>query len=326
MYAARCPPLGVDHPRAALYRDRLAMAGHLVGGRSSADAARSEHAVQSYARQQLDGLEAVVQQQRRTHAKLIGAMHQSEERHKQLLHELDDERKKHERDTAHGDDITYGLEVERTRLRQDLDAERLTTKRLEREARKMQESIDAEQMRQKTIVVLLLAERKRIISKYMEEQKRSQDLGQILSEEKLRSDSIARGLEEESQRSLRLEAELERQLHAVAEQKNELGIALADRDMRCVLVRVGKWLGWSDYRGSSTLNCLMFVYLFGLIACLVGFCRNLELEQEVAQLRAENEFYRKQQGVTQQRIAAGPPQLPQKSGRLNQGMVDQFFL
>lgn len=40
-----------------------------------------------------------------------------------------------------------------------------------------------------------------------------------------------------------------------------------------------------------------------------------EQSHEIAQLKAENEFIRKQQ----QRIAAGPPQLPQKSGRHNQG-------
>lgn len=35
-----------------------------------------------------------------------------------MLRELEDERRKHEHDTAQGDDITYGLEKDRTRLRE----------------------------------------------------------------------------------------------------------------------------------------------------------------------------------------------------------------
>lgn len=69
-----------------------------------------------------------------------------------------------------------------------------------------------EKSRQKQIVLLLLAERKKIIMKYIEERKRSEDLAQILSEEKVRIDSMAEGLEEESKKSLQMEAELEKQL------------------------------------------------------------------------------------------------------------------
>lgn len=39
----------------------------------------------------------------------------------QVLRELEDEKRKHEHDTAQGDDITYGLEKERTRLREVLN-------------------------------------------------------------------------------------------------------------------------------------------------------------------------------------------------------------
>jgi hypothetical protein len=35
-----------------------------------------------------------------------------------VVQELDEEKQKHEHDTAQGDDITYGLEKERTRLKQ----------------------------------------------------------------------------------------------------------------------------------------------------------------------------------------------------------------
>lgn len=36
----------------------------------------------------------------------------------QVVQDLEEEKRKHEHDTAQGDDITYGLEKERTRLKQ----------------------------------------------------------------------------------------------------------------------------------------------------------------------------------------------------------------
>lgn len=92
---------------------------------------------------------------------------------------MEEEKCKHEHDTAQGDDITYGLEMERTRLRQELEMERNTRKKLEKEVKRQVEMADEERARQKQIVLLLLAERKKIIVKYIEERKRSEDLAQV---------------------------------------------------------------------------------------------------------------------------------------------------
>lgn len=188
--------------------------------------------MRQFARQKLDALQTVIFEQRHAHIKLIGVLKDFEDKHKSLLQQLADEKQKHERDTAQGDDITYGLEVERTRLRVDLETERTQTKRLEKEAKKQQETLDAERARQKTIVLLLLAERKRIIMKYMEERKRSEDLAQILSEEKQRVDTISEGLEEESKKSLRMEAELEVQQQQFDGERNQLAAAVACGDQK----------------------------------------------------------------------------------------------
>lgn len=47
-----------------------------------------------------------------------------------MLRELEDEKRKHEHDTAQGDDITYGLEKERTRLREVLNRIQLSLNNL----------------------------------------------------------------------------------------------------------------------------------------------------------------------------------------------------
>lgn len=212
----------------------MASSGNFVSRQSSAAAAQSELSIRTYARQQLEILENSIRQQRLTHLKLIKMLKESEEKHKHLLNELEDEKRKHEQDTAQGDDITYGLEVERTRLKQDLEAEKQSNKKLERELKKQQESLETERTREKTIVLLLLAERNRLIMKYVEERKRSEDLAQILSEEKQRVDTIAEGLEEESKKSLRMEAELEKQSHAFEIERKQFKAAMLANEKKLV--------------------------------------------------------------------------------------------
>ncbi|XP_053671045.1 CTTNBP2 N-terminal-like protein [Anopheles nili] len=228
----------LNDPHAALFRDQLAASGNIASRQSSIQAAHSEHEMRlmndqrSGVREQMDSLATLVMQQRQAQAKMIEALKDAEERHKLVVQELYDERRKHEHTTAQGDDITYGLEIERSRLKQELDHEKEQHKVLEIELKKIQEQFEAEKNRQKQIVLLLLAERKKIIIKYIEERKRSEDLAQILSEEKQRVDTIAEGLEEESKKSLRMEADLEKQAQQFELERKMLHQSLAKEEKR----------------------------------------------------------------------------------------------
>lgn len=230
IHTTRVKKLGANDPQAALFRDNLTCNGSYVSRQSSTAAAQSELEIRQFARNQLDTLEDSIQQQRGIHLKLLSIMRDTEHKHKGLMRELEEEKRKHERDTAQGDDITYGLEIERTRLRQELEAEKTARRKSEKELKKSQEQLDQERARQKQIVLLLLAERKKIIMKYIEERKRSEDLAQILSEEKQRVDTIAEGLEEESKKSLRMEAELEKQMQAFDTERKFFNGSLAKEE------------------------------------------------------------------------------------------------
>lgn len=190
---------GTSDPHSALARD-VAIVGGTIGPQGS------------QVDQQTASLEALITQQRRMQCRMAKVLKEAEIRHRAVIKELEEEKRKHEHDTAQGDDITYGLEKERTRLKKELELEKLDKKRVEQDMKKLNDTLDEEKSRQKQIVLLLLAERKKIIMKYIEERKRSEDLAQILSEEKVRIDSMAEGLEEESKKSLQMEAELEKQL------------------------------------------------------------------------------------------------------------------
>ncbi|XP_001603216.1 uncharacterized protein CG10915 [Nasonia vitripennis] len=189
---------GTSDPHSALARDVA-----LIGGASGSQGNQADQLGAT--------LEALITRQRYMKSHMANVMKNAELRHRTVIKELEEEKQKHEHDTAQGDDITYGLEKERTRLKKELEMEKQEKKRLEAEAKKLSETLEEEKNRHKQIVLILLAERKKIIIKYIEERKRSEDLAQILSEEKVRTDSMAEGLEEESKKSLHMEAEMEKQ-------------------------------------------------------------------------------------------------------------------
>lgn len=203
-------------------------------------ASQSEKEMRSFNETQLESLSNLIKQQRCTQFKMIHILKDAEEKHKKLVLELDEERQKHEHDTAQGDDITYGLEIERTKLKKDLEQEKVAKEQLEANTKSMQEAFETERVNNKQIVLFLLAERKKIIMKYVEERKRSQDLAQILTEEKFRFDSISEGLEEESKKSLRMEADMEKQTQTHDQERKTLLINVANEEKKLVQLRYFK--------------------------------------------------------------------------------------
>ncbi|KAL1493352.1 hypothetical protein ABEB36_011421 [Hypothenemus hampei] len=221
----RYRPAVMSDPYTALLRDNIADV-------PSAKPLVSEKEMQTAAEHQMQALEQLAMQQRWAHQHMINILKEAEIKHKKVIQELEEEKCKHEHDTAQGDDITYGLEMERTRLRQELEMEKNSRKKLEKEVKRQMELADEERDRQKQIVLLLLAERKKIIVKYIEERKRSEDLAQILSEEKSRIDNMAEGLEEESKKSLQMEAEMEKQTQEFEVERKNFRAQLAAKDQR----------------------------------------------------------------------------------------------
>ncbi|KAH8348510.1 hypothetical protein KR084_008165 [Drosophila pseudotakahashii] len=228
----RTKRLQPNDPYAAIFRDKIALNGNLISRESSTQAAQAEMEVRQIIEQQMEQQYQMVSKQRATHVRMVNILTESLENNQRMLQELEEEKRKHEHTTAQGDDITYGLEMERTKLKQDLDEERAQVAKMEKDLKKLQETLEYERNRQKQIVLLLIAERKKILMKYIEEGKRSEDLAQILAEEKQRSDTIAEGLEEESKKSLRMEEELEKQTHAMEQERKALFAKLAKEELR----------------------------------------------------------------------------------------------
>lgn len=265
------PEVPSSDPFAALFRDKLAIDGNFCNRDTSSLAVQAENEANLIINEQIEILYDMVTRQRQTHNRMVHILTESLENNQRMRQELEEEKRKHEHDTAQGDDITYGLEIERTKLKQELESERNQKKKLEKDMKKLQETLEFERNREKQMVLYLMAERKAIIKQYVEEGKKTQDLAQILNEEKQRSDTIAEGLEEESKKSSRIEAELEDKVASFDTERKQLKLNSAKDDKRFLL--------------------FLFSYVFFLIIVL-NF-RIKELEGEVLLLRNEMETYRK---------------------------------
>lgn len=229
MYATKHKPTLLTDPYAALFRDDLAVNGNLASRESSVAATNAEQDSKVFANHQLEHLHKTVNNQRQVLVKLSKLLTETKENYLKLLEEFESEKRKHEKNDPVSD-------AEKANLRQmvfeELGMEKSERKKAEEELKKLQQQIENERAKQKQMILFLLGDRKQVIMKYNEERKRSEDLAQILSEEKQRVDTIAEGLEEESKKSLRMEAELEKQAQTFEMERKTLKGSLAKEEKR----------------------------------------------------------------------------------------------
>ena len=212
-------------PTAALQRD-------LVVGEDANQTEEEVRGATSMAEAQIAALQSVVARQKVAASKMAACLRESEKQRAVMAGQLEEEKAKHEQDTAQGDDITYQLEKERIRLRQDLEVEVAEKQKLEAALKENLSSLEEEKSKQKQIVLVLLADRKKLMKLYLEEKKRSEDLAQMLGEEKAKMETMAAGLEEESKRSLAMEAELEKHLSQFGSERQQLRDKLVTDERR----------------------------------------------------------------------------------------------
>ena len=212
-------------PLAALQRDKTT--------RDDANSIEEEvRGSTCFAESQIEALQNVIEKQKIAAQKMATCLRESEKQRARILEELEDEKAKHERDTAQGDDITYELEKERIRLKQDLDTEAAEKQKLELALKESLNTLEEEKSKQKQIVLVLLADRKKLMKLYLEEKKRSEDLAGMLQDEKSKMDTMAAGLEEESKRSLAMEAELEKHINQFGSERQQLRDKLVTDERR----------------------------------------------------------------------------------------------
>ncbi|XP_018021621.1 CTTNBP2 N-terminal-like protein isoform X2 [Hyalella azteca] len=220
---------GVHDPVLALQRD--ASCATSAAARSEGDNASQLH-MRSLQDTQLSQLEHLISQQRKAHQRMRHVLREAEKRHSRVVGELEEERRKHEHDTAQGDDVAYALERDRTRLKQTMESERTQRRAAEAEVARLTSEREQMQQQHKQMVLLLLEDRNRLALHAAHYRNRAEQLAKLVSEEKGRIDGMAEGLEEESKKSLQMEAQMEKQLALFDAERQQMRGLLQRRDHR----------------------------------------------------------------------------------------------
>jgi len=169
LYQAKYGQFSLNDPFAALQRDSY----------GAYNPSCDEASIKAMYNNQLSQVENLILQHRRAQQRLRQHLFDAEQQHAKVVSDLEDEIHKHAHDTAQGDDVAYMLEKERERLHQEIELERQQNKKLEKELKKVVQALEQDKLRHKQIVMLLLEDRKRIITKLLEIHSRNEEMTQV---------------------------------------------------------------------------------------------------------------------------------------------------
>lgn len=178
-------------------------------------------------------LKLVVSHCRRMQEKMLAQLAAAESRHRRVILDLEEEKRKHAEDTAEGDDVTYILEKERERLQQQLEFERSQVRRLEKEQRRITDQLEEERAQHKQLSCALAKECKWASARALEEGHRLTELSRKLDKEKEACQALRKELEDERTRALRMEARVEEQLAEFDTEREQLRSRLKKEEAHC---------------------------------------------------------------------------------------------
>ncbi|XP_051997218.1 CTTNBP2 N-terminal-like protein [Xyrauchen texanus] len=178
-------------------------------------------------------LKLVVGHCRRMQEKMLKQLAAAESRHRRVIADLEEEKRRHAEDTAEGDDVTYILEKERERLLQQLEFEKSRTSQMELENKRLHNQLEDERVQHKQLITALSRECKRSGSRAHEESQRANELNHHLDRERAANQTLMAELEEEKMRAMQMEARREELLAEFDTEREQLGLRLRKEEARC---------------------------------------------------------------------------------------------
>ncbi|XP_007897639.2 CTTNBP2 N-terminal like b [Callorhinchus milii] len=180
----------------------------------------------------LSVLKVVMTQCKKMQERMVSQLSAAESRHRKVILDLEEERRRHAQDTAEGDDVTYMLEKERERLTQQLEFEKSQVKKVEKEQKKVSSQLEEERSRHKQVTAVLMKECKKATNKAAEEGQRAAEMSAKLEKEKSKSTRLEEELAAEIRRGSGREAQMEKQLSEFDTEKEQLRAKLNREENR----------------------------------------------------------------------------------------------
>lgn len=221
----------LSDPFLALQRDSEVLQG---SSQASEDAASTSQRRDATGRSDpLAMLRLVVGHCRRMQEKMLKQLAAAESRHRRVIADLEEEKRRHAEDTAEGDDVTCILEKERERLLQQLEFEKSKGSRIEKDNKRLHDLLEDERIQHKQLMAALGRECKRSGSRAHEEAQRVEELSRRLERERTANQTLRVELEEEKKRAMQMEARREELLAEFDTEREQLGLRLRKEEARC---------------------------------------------------------------------------------------------
>ncbi|XP_056151136.1 filamin-A-interacting protein 1 [Lampris incognitus] len=184
---------------------------------------------------ELDRLE---EKQRETYRRMLEQLLLAEKCHRRTVHELDNEKHKHADFINKSDDFTNLLEQERERLKRLLEQEKSYQARKDKENNRRLEKVRGELVKLKSFALMLVDERQLHIEQIDQQSQKIQELMEKLQEKEQRLAAVSGAAEEDGQKVLKLEAELEHRAAKFAQEHEEMTVKLANQDTQSRQLRL----------------------------------------------------------------------------------------
>ncbi|XP_062982959.1 filamin A-interacting protein 1-like isoform X2 [Elgaria multicarinata webbii] len=169
-------------------------------------------------------LDKVIEKHKETHRRMLEQLLMVEKSHRQTLYDLEDEKRKHAEYMEKSDEFTNLLEQEQERLKKFIDQDTAYQTKKEKENSKKINKLKEELTKLKSFALMVVDEQQRLTEQLSLQTQKIQDLT-ITAEQAHEKLSIAETkAQEEEQKALRLEAELQAQTNKVS-QEQEVAMA-----------------------------------------------------------------------------------------------------
>ncbi|XP_029966316.1 filamin-A-interacting protein 1 isoform X2 [Salarias fasciatus] len=184
---------------------------------------------------ELDRLE---DKQKETYRRMLEQLLLAEKCHRRTVVELDSEKRKHADFMNKSDDFTNLLEQERERLKRLLEQEKAYQARKDKDHSRRLEKVRAELVKLKSFALMLVDERQLHIEQIDQQSQKIQDLTQKLDEKEQRLEAVSSAAKDDSQKVLKLEAELEHKAAMFMQDHEEMTSKLANQESQSRQLRL----------------------------------------------------------------------------------------
>ncbi|KAE8293541.1 CTTNBP2 N-terminal-like protein [Larimichthys crocea] len=177
-------------------------------------------------------LKLVMAHCKRMQERMMGQLAAAESRHRRMIADLEEEKRRHAQDSAHSDDFTFMLQTERDKLLQQLEVEHATVQRLEKEQAQAVSKVEESLSQQQQLTSTLSTELQKANSLAQEEAQKVSQLRTLLQEETSALEKLRGVLGDEKSRAAQLEARSERQLAEFDTEREQMKARISKEEER----------------------------------------------------------------------------------------------